>query len=510
MPRHVIVIGGGQDGLAAAALLAKQGRHVVLVEARDVFGGRAAREEFHPGFFSPGLLHDTAGLRPALIDELRLVDHGLQLLQKEPDVLAPADNGDAVLRRGHDTISGASLSPGDSRGFDAWRSGVQQLTPFVSRMLDGPAPQTQPSGLGDLWELARTGLAMRKLGPATMTELLRIAPMCAHDWLDEHMQNDRLKALLAAPALGGTWLGTWSVGSAALLLMREATLGRSARGGPAAVTSALVTAAKAAGATLRSGTQVKRLVTSEGRASGVELTSGEILNGDAVLSTANPRRTLLELLGRAEVPGVLREHMTDWRVRGTTAALRLAVDGPVTFSGHDGPVARAHLADSLDFIERAFDAVKYDRISERPVLDVSVPSLLDPSLAPEGQHVVTILASFIPHAHGKGWDDSQRHALLELLISTLQRAVPEIENHILAHELLTPVDLEQRYGLPGGQLHHGEPALDQLMHLRPDPECSRHVTPIPGLWLAGSGCHPGPGLPGSSGRLAALAMEAAG
>lgn len=506
MVQHMIIIGGGHDGLAAAAALAGAGRHVVLLEARDVFGGRAAREEFHPGFFSPGLLHDSAGLRPALIDELRLVDHGLDLLEREPDLLAPATDGSAVLRRGHDTVSGDSLSPADIAGFEAWRSAVLRLTPFLRRVVDSPAPQTEPAGLSDLWELARTGLALRKLGQRTMTELLRVGPMCAHDWLDESMEHDRLKALLAAPALGGSWLGSWSVGSAALLLLREATFERSARGGPAAVTAALVTAARSAGATLRSGTTVQRLLLSEGRIVGVELSSGETLNGDAVLSTCGPRRTLLQLLGRGQAPAPLRRRMSRWRVRGTSAALRLAVDGPLTLAGHEQLVPRAMVADSLDDIERAFDAVKYDETSERPMLDVSIPTVLDPTLAPDGKHVVTVLASFVPHAHHAGWGDEQRELLLQRLLATLAPALPGLESRIVGHELLTPLDLEQRYGLAGGQLHHGEPALDQLLHMRPDPELSRNATTIPGLWLAGAGCHPGPGLCGASGRLAARAM----
>jgi len=506
MVRHVIIIGGGHDGLAAAATLAGAGRSVVLVESRDVFGGRAAREEFHPGFFSPGLLHDSAGLRPTLIDELRLVDHGLDLLDREPDVLAPAGDGSAVLRQGNDSVSGENLSPADLQGFEAWRSAVLRLTPFLRRLVDSPAPQTEPSGLADLWELARTGLAMRKLGQRTMTELLRVGPMCIHDWLDESMEHDRLKALLAAPALGGTWLGSWSVGSAALLLLREATAERSARGGPAAITAALVTAARAAGATLRSGTRVQRVLLSEDRVVGVELSTGEVLNGDAVLSAASPRHTLLELLGRGEAPAHLTQRMARWRVRGTTAALRLAVNGPVLFAGHDQPVPRAHVIGSLDDIERSMDAVKYDQVSERPMLDVSVPTVLDPTLAPNGQQVLTVLASYVPHAHRAGWGDEQKQLLLQKILGTLATVLPDIESRIAGHELLTPVDIEARYGLTGGQLHHGELALDQLLHMRPDPELSRNATPIAGLWLAGAGCHPGPGLCGASGRLAARAM----
>lgn len=505
MSHDVLVLGGGPDGLAAAAILAKAGRSVVLLEARDVLGGRWAREEFAPGAVVPGLLHDARCLRPALVTDLGLEGHGLGFVPRADDELVvPALDGADAIQLG--AAGPRGVEPAELEGWERLAAQVRRLAPALALLFDRPPPDTDPQGLGDLARLGLTGLSLRRLGAAVIGELAYLLPQCAHDWLDGQLGDDRVKAALAGRHLGGTWLAPWSAGSAAWILIHEALAGPAPRGGPAAVTAALESAARAAGATLRTGVPVEALLTDAGGVTGARLASGETVAARQVLSTLEPRRTLLGLLGRGDVPADLRERIRQHRCRGTTAALRLVVRGPVTFAGCAEGRGRAIVGSSLDGLERAFDGVKYGRLPEAPLLDVAVPSLADPSLAPAGHQVVSVLASWVPHDLDGDWTDEARAALEACLLARLEQAAPGLGARITARELLAPPDLERRYGLTGGQLHQGEVALDRLLHLRPDPTCSRGPTPVPGLALGGAGVHPGLVSPGASGRLAARAL----
>lgn len=507
-----LVIGGGHDGLIAATALARAGRQVVLCEARALLGGRCAREEFHPGYAAPGLLHDTAGLRPTVIEALDLPRHGLRLDTAHDALWSPATDGPGLTRVENDGEMVAALrrvSENDAWAWRAWREQVQRLSPFVASVVDADAPDPEPHGFAGAWDLLRLGLGLRRLGARDMTELLRIGPMAVRDWLGDHFRTGRLAALLALPAVGGTWLGPWSAGSAARLLLQEATRGPGVVGGPAGLIDALARAAAAAGVQTLTGACVQRIRVETGRVIGVTLTDGRELDAALVLSSLEPRRTLLGLLPRRSLPVRLAERLTHWRVRGTTAVLRLALEGDVPWARANGRAAqRAVIADDLADIERGFDPVKYGRLGERPVLDVRVAGPDDGALAPGNGSVLTALVSYVPYDLRGGWTDGARDALQASVMRRLEEHAPGLGRHVVGRQLLTPVDLEQTYGLTGGQLHHGEPALDQWLHLRPDPELARGATPVGGLFLCGAGRHPGGDVNGMAGLLGARAALA--
>ena len=493
MSRRAVVIGGGPNGLAAATLLARAGHEVTLVERRSVLGGIAAGEEFHPGFRTPGLLHESATLRRAIAEKLELERHGLAWNEGPGEVLAAARDGAGLLvPRGAGALSG--VSERDGAAYAAWRAFLERIRPFVLRVLSEPPPELDPHGPGEVLELLRTGVALRRLGERDMLELLRIGPMAVADWMQDTFESPRLRAALASPALVGTWLGPWSAGSAACLVAHEACSERSVRGGPAGAARALASAARAAGVDLRTGTAARALEVDAGRVRGVELEGGETLAADGVLSTLDPQRTFLGLVPRQHLPAKLEDAVAAWRTRGTTAKVHLALDGPPRWRGReDARVVRAVTGDTLDDLERAFDAVKYDALSEVPILDVFVPTLEDPSLAPQGKHVASVLVHYAPYALEGGWTDAARARLERSTLEVLEQHAPGIGEQIVGKETLTPLDLEERYGLSGGHVHHGEHALDQLLFLRPTRFCSRYATPIEGLFVGGSGAHPGGG-----------------
>lgn len=506
MSRRTVVIGGGPNGLAAATLLARAGHAVTLLERRAVLGGVAAGEEFHPGFRTPGLLHESATLRRAFASRLELERHGLVLEKRPADVLAAARDGPGLVVP-RDPHAASELGERDAAAYSAWRAFLGRVRPFVLRALSEPPPELDPRAPGEILELLRAGVALRRLGERDMLELLRVGPMAVADWMKDTFESERLRAALAAPALTGTWLGPWSAGSAACLLGHECSIEREARGGAAAVVRALASAARAAGVDVRLESAALRLHVADGAVRGVELADGEVLVTERVLSTLDPRRTFLELVPREHLDSELGAAVAAWRVRGTTAKVHLALDGPPRWRGREeARIARVITGETLDELERAFDAVKYDALSERPLLDVSVPTFAAEGLAPPGKHVVSVLVHYAPRALAGGWTDAARDTLERRVLDALEELAPGIGARVLACETLSPADIEERYGLSGGHVHHGEHALDQLFFLRPTRFCNRYATPIAGLYTGGSGSHPGGGVTCAPGALAARAL----
>jgi phytoene dehydrogenase-like protein len=494
---RVIVVGGGHNGLVAAAWLAKHGREVVLLEARDQLGGVAARETFGDGFAVPGLLHDSAGFRGWIADALGLAAHGLRRRATPLTVLA-AEREAAPLALTGDRLEGAD---GDAERYGELRGFIGRVARVVRRLTDEPAIDP----LGGLWPLLTTGLAVRRLGARDLVELLRVAPMCVADWMRDSFASEAVRAFVAAPALEGAFTGPWSAGTAANLLLREATAEAEVEGGPAAVTAALEAAARAFGVTLRTGARVGGIRLGPDGVAGVTLADGESLDAALVVSTCDPKRTLLGLVGSQHLTARLAGAVRAIRTRGTTAKVHLALSAPLETA--DGRKVEAlRTGGTLDALEKAFDAAKYRRFAERPALDVRVPTEQDPSLAPPGHHVVSILAHAAAYDLEGGWTDATREALGDAVVATLAEACPGVSAASVAREVLTPADLEARYGLTGGHVHHGEHAPDQLMFMRPTIDCARYATPIPGLYLGGSGAHPGGGITGVPGALAAKAV----
>jgi phytoene dehydrogenase-like protein len=376
-------------------------------------------------------------------------------------------------------------------------------------VLDRPAPELAASGFGHLFELAGAALALRRLSPKDMIEILRIGPMSVADWLNEWFEGALLKAGLAQGAVLGSWMGPWSAGTVVNFLLDELRRGKEILGGPAALIASLEASCLSRGVEIKTSCGVGRIRIDSGRARGVALEDGTELEAAAIVSSCDPKRTVLQLIDPREAPSSLAGGIRLWRCRGTTAKMHLALSGPVDFSGRPGTrIEAARTGEELDDLERAFDAVKYDQSSPVPVLDVRIPTVSDPSLAPSGHHVVSILAHFAPYHLRGGWSEEARKSFGDAVVATLAKAAPSLPGRIVAGELLSPVDLEDRYGITEGHIHHGEHALDQLFSLRPLPACSRQATPLPGLFLASGGTHPGGGITCAPGALAAEAVLA--
>jgi phytoene dehydrogenase-like protein len=493
MSCDAVVVGGGHNGLVAAWRLAASGRSVVVCESRNRLGGLAAPEEFHPGYLSPGILHDTATWRAWLAREMKLEEHGWRSCPV-PEVAVAPDSG--------------SVSFGfDGAAHEGWRTFVAEVAAVLRRLLDREPPRLVGGGFGELLALARDGWALRRLGRRTMTELLRVGPMSAADWLRESLDDEAVIEALLAPALLGTWLGPHSAGSAANFLAYQATAGEETVGGPGALVAALVAACRSRGVGLETDFRVEELIVEGGAVSGVRSAGGREIACRQVLTTCDPKSALLDLLPPATLPLEIRDQIVNWRCRGSVAKLHFALDSPLTLGGRECEAARLG-GGSIDAMERAFDAIKYRRVSTVPFLDLRQPSLNDATLAPSGGHVLSVLAAYVPHDLEGGWTLAAKTALEEAVIARIERSAPEVRRQIVASEVLTPVDLERRYGLSGGHVHHGEHALDQLLFVRPSHRLAHYATPVRGLFLGGSGSHPGGGITGVPGWLAAGAALA--
>lgn len=508
----IIVIGAGHNGLACAATLARAGLSVLVLEARAQIGGLAGAFEFHPGYRAAGVLHDTTRVRPGLIDSLALEHHGLRLRAGRPDLLALGDGEGPALRLAGDPAAAAAAiatrSDRDARAYLEYRALLRRVGPALTSFFDQPPIDLIDAGGGDLVALARLAVKLRGLGAHDMMELLRVAPMCVGDFLDEHFETDALKAALALPAVSSTFAGPRSPGTSANLLLWEAVAERGVEGGGPALILALEKAARAYGAQIRTGQRVSKLLLDDaGRVEGVAVEGGEDLRAPIVASSLDPKTSLLELVPLGALPRELERAALNYRARGTVGHVLLALDRPVRFTGarEAQDVAFARTGGHLLELERAFDAVKYGRISETPILDIHVPTVERPNLAPRGRSVLSILVYHAPGELSGGWTADAEQTLGERVLDVLEPHVDDLRASIVAQLVRSPDALAREYGIAGGHLHHGEHALDQLL-VRPAPGCTRYRTPIPGLVLCGGGTHPGGGLTCAPGYQAAGAI----
>ena len=502
----VIIIGAGHNGLTAAALLAKQGRQVMVLERRSIIGGLAAGEEFHPRYHTGGLLHDASQVRARIVRALDLKSHGLKILSQRPSVLALDHPRRGILLGNKDRINAkeiGSYSPEDAKQYIKYRKFIRRVAGFVNRLFDEPPPAVASPGSRTLWNLLKTGFMLRRLGKTTMLELLRVAPMSAADWLNEWFETDCLKGALANAGLGGNFVAPRSPGSAFNLLLWECAARHHIQGGPRALIAALEKAAKSQGVEIRTESEVSEIQVSAGRVKGVVLKNGERLPAAVVAASCDPRQTFLDLVPDHQIENWLKRRIQHIRGTGSTAKVNLALDTQLEFNGRSGEkIEFARTGGHLDHIEKAFDACKYGRIAADPVLDIQVPTVSNPDLAPPGNSVASILVHFVPYSLQPQWDKDQIEKLGDTVVATLEKCAPGVTGAIVARQVLSPVDLEERYGLPKGHILHGDHALDQLV-LRPTPECARYHTPIAGLYLCGSGSHPGGGITCGPGALAA-------
>lgn len=500
MSFDLIVLGGGHNGLTTAAITAKEGLKVLVLEKRGILGGLAAGEEFSPGYTTQGLLLDTLGLRRLIVTELELERHGLRLRDKAAPIYVPEKHGPGLIvhRDPADMSTGekGGLSSEDLESYRDYRAFLKRTQGIIRYILDHRPPPIADSGADGMLQLLTTGLRLRALGRGDMMELLRLGPMCAGDWLKDLFKDERLRSALVGPAVEGTFMGPWSSGTVATLLTRECAADTEVLGGPAAVVIALEAAAKEAGVETRLNAPVARIRLKNGKVVGVTLESGEEIDAPVVASSTDPKTTFLKLVGHIHLPVELSEQIRNIRSRGTTAKVNLALKKPLEFPERKGEAfEHIRIGTTLDDIERAFDAVKYGRFSEKPLLDIRLNG-----------KTAEILVHFAPYDLKGGWDKKQREALGDAVIDTLAEHAPKLKDSIVAREVLTPVDIEERYGLTNGHIFHVEPFLDQLYSLRPSVDTSRYATPIEGLFLCGSGSHPGGGITCRPGALGAEAI----
>ena len=512
-----VVIGGGHNGLVAAAYLAKAGLRTLLVEKRATLGGTVETRTLDDGSRAPGLFHTVGRLRPAVYRELDLGARGLSLVAPEVRAFAPQPDGRAVtLWADNDRTAAdlATLSGADSLAWEEFDRTVRALAGFLAALGEKAPPATSGPGLADAITGLLLGRAYKKLSRDDARNVLRVLPMAVADFVGEWFETDPVRATVAARAILFTGLGAWSMGTTATLLADSAGndgggAGQAvfAKGGPGAVTDALAAAARAFGAELRTDADVVAVTSSDGRVTGIALATGEEIAAPIVASGLDPRRTLLGLLGPLDLGPHLRWRAGNIRQPGTVAKVNLALSALPRFpAAGDGDDAAKRIrgrilvgATGIDDLERAFDASKYGRVSDRLVLEATIPTLVDPSLAArEGGHVVSVIAQYVPYRLRDGaWDETARTTLGEKVVAALEEVAPGIGSLVTAREVLTPVDLEAEYGLTGGHPYHQEPGLDAWFAWRPLVGWARYRMPVEGLYLVGPGAHPGGGVTGA-------------
>jgi len=500
----IVVIGGGHNGLVAATTLARKNKKVLLLEKRSILGGIAAGEEFYPGYKSTGFLHDTSEVRHRVIKELDLELFGLQLKNSRPVYSLLSRSGECLhldpdVEKAATEI--AKFSQHDADSYREYQEFLGKIKGFINGLMNEAPPDLMDLRGKQIWELAKKGIALKKLGKKTMMELLKVAPMSVADFLNEKFETDFIKAGIAGPAIYGSYTGPWSSYTTLNLLLWECAANQSIVGGPQGLITAIEGAAKATGVDIQTNAEVESiLLNKDGKVTGIKLSNGEEIQSDTVAASCTPRTTFFNLLKPNQIDYSMEQGIQHYRSRGTTAKVHLAVNTEVKFNGETTEFART--GNSFDDMERAFDHVKYREFSIEPILDIHIPTINDPSLAPAGHHVISLLVHFAPHHFDEGWSDTTKGKLFDNVIKTVEQYSPGISTKIEGYELLSPVDMEERYSLTNGHVFHGEHAVDQLI-TRPIPSCSRYKTPIQGLYLCGSGSHPGGGITGMPGYLGA-------
>jgi phytoene dehydrogenase-like protein len=517
--QRVVLIGGGHNALITAFYLAKGGFKPLVLERREMVGGGAITEEFLPGFRASTLAHTLGPLRADVARDLQLERFGCEILSPDPRLFAPTPDGKALFfyNDAAKTAGGiAQFSAKDAKKYPSFAESLEAVAGFFTQLSSITPPAIEHPTPEDLWNLLKTGKGVRELGKSGIFDLLRWGPMAVADFVAEFFETELVRAVIAARGIFGAALGPWSAGSTAVLLLRAAAdshpVGSAAfpRGGLGNFTRALAESAKQAGAEIRTDAEVQHIRVKDGAVSGVVLTNGEEIGVQAVASGVDPKRTFFKLVDPSLLDPTFANRMKNFRSNGNVAKVNLALGGLPAFPALDASegslkalTGRIHIGPEIDYLERAFDASKYGEFSKAPYLDVTIPTILDPGLAPDGKHVLSAYVQFAPYKLREGNWDSRRKELGDTVIKTLATYAPNLPGLVEGIQVITPKDLETSYGFTGGHIFHGELALDQLFTMRPVLDWARYKTPIRGLFLCGSGTHPGNGLTGASGANAA-------
>lgn len=506
-----VVIGAGHNGLVAAALLAQSGWEVLVVEQRDAPGGAAATEELFPGFKVNTGAQDAGLFQDEIVKTLFLKMYGLEFRESPVIAFAPQADGSSLtlwreVERSAEEI--ARFSATDASRFPAYARQVGRMSTLLQQMMLLPPPDLADRNINELLPWGKVGLKLKGLGNREMMEFLRVLPMPAADFLDEWFDSMALKGVLAAGSVTGMMQGPRSAGTTLMLLYQAADgkggfrASRFVRGGIGELSAALAGAARQNGAEIFTGNGVTHILQHDSQVTGVRLANGEEIRADVVLSSADPRRTFLQLVEAPNLEPRFVRAVRNIIYRGSTAQMHLALSGLPQFKGQTAETQLSGhilISPSLEYLERAYDDAKYGRVSANPSLDIVIPSVLDGTLAPAGQHVMSITMRYAPYwLRGAGWP-KERDKLGGKILDTLTQYAPDIKDLVLHQQVLTPWDWEQEYGLTEGSITHGQMGLDQLMVMRPIPKWSQYRTPIENLYLCGAGAHPGGGVTGAPG-----------
>ncbi len=514
-----IIIGGGHNGLVAAAYLARAGKKVVVLERRHVTGGAAVTEEIIPGYKFSEFSYVVSLLRPEIIRELELPKHGLRILPL-PSTFTPMENGDYLgLWEDHDLTRREIYrhSPKDAEAYDEYARVMARMAKAIKPLLSLVPPDPSSVSPRDLLGLFKLGKYAAGLKEKELYQIAKLMTQSSADLLEEWFETEALKGTKAASGIIGTFLGPRSPGTAYVLLHHY--MGEIdgafrawgfAKGGSGGVSGAIASAAVALGAEIRVDASVSKVIVKGGRAAGVALENGDEIRAKAVLSAADPKRTFLGFVEPKYFPDEFVTAIQDFRVRGSSGKVNIALSELPNFTAlpGDSPLHRGavSISPSIDYIERAYDDAKYGQVSKRPYIDIIFPSMIDPDMAPPGKHVMSCFVQYAPYDIEGGWDDAKREALGEAVISTIEQYAPNIRRAILGMQVLTPKDIESIAGITGGNIFHGELLLHQIFFLRPAPHWADFRTPLRGYYFGAAGAHPGGGVMGAAGMLAAKEM----
>ncbi|MCZ6767289.1 MAG: NAD(P)/FAD-dependent oxidoreductase [bacterium] len=520
MPRKydAIIVGGGHNGLVCAAYLAKAGKSVLVLERRHVLGGAAVTEELHPGFKFSVFAYVVSLFRPHIIRELNLARHGLEIIPLEASFL-PLPDGDSLCRWADPQLTRREIerfSKKDAEVYAEFGQTMMKMAFFAKSIIDHPAPDPTSRKLSELLKMLGLAKRFKSLGSDLTYLHLKMLTMSALDFLDMWFESDVLKAPMSVSGIIGTFLGVRSPGTAYVLLhhyMGEIDGAfRSwgfAKGGMGRVSLAVASAALEFGTEIRTEAPVRQFLIKNNSCKGVVLENGDELEAKAVFSSLDPNRTFMRLVGPMHLDPEFRQQIRRYKLRGSSGKVNLALDRFPEFACRPG--AGPHLrgdvaiAPSTQYLEKAYDQAKYGEFSERPYLNIVIPSLVDPSLAPPGKHILSAFVQYAPYHRDGGpqtWP-KHREAFGDAVVDTIAEYCPNIKESILYRQVLTPFDIEQMTGLSEGNIFQGELSMEQMLFLRPAPGWARYRSPIRNLWMCGSANHPGGGVMGAPGELAA-------